>query len=86
MLFFTGSSNESTSILKHQRMSIEERDGAVLQALGNIKQVALEIQVCLAGEINLTILSYSAVRNATANTLGLNIRREFDIGNGTHIF
>ena len=47
MLFFTGSSRESTSILKHQRKSTQDRDEAVLQALHNIKQVALDVQVCL---------------------------------------
>ena len=47
MLFFTGSSRESTSILKHQRQSTQENDGAVLQALHNIKQVALDMQACL---------------------------------------
>jgi len=47
MLFFTGSSRESTSILKHQRKSTEDQDGAVLQALHNIKQVAVEVQACL---------------------------------------
>lgn len=47
MLFFTGSSRESTSILKHQRKSTEDRDDAVLQALHNIKQVAVEVQACL---------------------------------------
>lgn len=47
MLFFTGSSRDSTSILKHQRKSTEERDNTVLQALHNIKQVAVEMQVCL---------------------------------------
>jgi len=47
MLFFTGSSRESTSILKHQRKSTEEQDGAVLQALHNIKQVAIDVQACL---------------------------------------
>lgn len=47
MLFFTGSSRESTSILKHQRKSTEERDDSVLQALHNIKQVAVEVQACL---------------------------------------
>ncbi len=31
MLFFTGSSRESTSILKHQRKSTEDQDGAVRQ-------------------------------------------------------
>lgn len=47
MLFFTGSSRESTSILKHQRQSTENRDDTVLQALHNIKQVAIEMQACL---------------------------------------
>src|SRR6202048_1482081 len=47
MLFFTGSSRESTSILKHQRKSTEDRDDSVLQALHNIKQVAVEVQACL---------------------------------------
>ncbi|HZS75111.1 MAG TPA: hypothetical protein VFA41_00730 [Ktedonobacteraceae bacterium] len=47
MLFFTGSSRESTSILKHQRKSTEDRDDAVLQALHNIKQVAVQVQACL---------------------------------------
>ncbi len=47
MLFFTGSSRESTSILKQQRKSTEERDEFVLQALHNIKQVALDVQACL---------------------------------------
>src|SRR5437763_14491802 len=47
MLFFTGSSRESTSILKHQRKSTEDRDDAVLQALHHIKQVAVEVQACL---------------------------------------
>jgi D-glycero-alpha-D-manno-heptose-7-phosphate kinase len=47
MLFFTGSSRESTSILKHQRKSTEEQDGTVLQALHNIKQVAIEVRACL---------------------------------------
>ncbi|MFL5628353.1 MAG: GHMP kinase [Ktedonobacteraceae bacterium] len=47
MLFFTGSSRESTSILKHQRKSTQEQDGSVLQALHNIKQMAVEVQACL---------------------------------------
>src|SRR5947209_10163729 len=47
MLFFTGSSRESTSILKHQRKSTEERDESVLKALHNIKQVAIDVQSCL---------------------------------------
>ncbi|GAC1398050.1 MAG: GHMP kinase [Ktedonobacteraceae bacterium] len=47
MLFFTGSSRESTSILKHQRKSTQDRDESVLQALHNIKQVAVDVQACL---------------------------------------
>src|SRR5258706_4278300 len=47
MLFFTGSSRESTSILKHQRKSTEDSDGPGLQALHNIKQVAVDVQTCL---------------------------------------
>ena len=47
LLFFTGSSRESTSILKHQRKSTEERDASVLQALHNIKQVALDVEASL---------------------------------------
>jgi D-glycero-alpha-D-manno-heptose-7-phosphate kinase len=47
LLFFTGSSRESTSILTQQRKSTEEADGAVLQALHNIKHVAVEVQSCL---------------------------------------
>src|SRR5947209_1937972 len=47
MLFFTGSSRESTSILKHQRKSTQDRVESVLQALHNIKQVAIDVQSCL---------------------------------------
>src|SRR5260370_7715667 len=47
MLFCTGSSRESTSILKHQRKSTQEQDGAVLTALHHIKQLAAQIQVSL---------------------------------------
>ena len=47
MLFFTGTSRESTSILKQQRKSTEEQDGAVLQALHHIKQVAIDVHACL---------------------------------------
>jgi D-glycero-alpha-D-manno-heptose-7-phosphate kinase len=47
MLFFTGSSRESTSILKHQRKSTEDRDEGVTQALHNIKHVAIEMEKCL---------------------------------------
>ena len=53
LLFFTGSSRESTSILKQQRKSTEERDESVLQALHNIKRVAIEMQECLeAGDLD----------------------------------
>lgn len=53
MLFFTGSSRESTSILKHQRQSTQDSDEAVLRALHNIKQVALDVQACLeAGDLD----------------------------------
>ncbi|TMB91637.1 MAG: hypothetical protein E6J44_01210 [Chloroflexi bacterium] len=34
-------------MLKHQRKSTEERDESVLQALHNIKQVAVDVQSCL---------------------------------------
>ncbi len=47
MLFFTGSSRESTSILKQQRHSTEAHDDTVLRALHNIKEIALEVQLCL---------------------------------------
>ncbi len=47
MLFFTGSSRESTSILKHQRKSTQDHDESVLKALHNIKQVAIDVENCL---------------------------------------
>ena len=47
LLFFTGSSRESTSILTQQRKSTQEQDGPVLQALHHIKQVAIDVQACL---------------------------------------
>ncbi len=47
MLFFTGSSRESTSILKHQQKSTQDQDEAVLKTLHNIKQIAVEVQACL---------------------------------------
>jgi D-glycero-alpha-D-manno-heptose-7-phosphate kinase len=53
MLFFTGSSRQSTSILKHQRKSTEEQDERVIQALHNIKRTAEEVQSCLeCGDLN----------------------------------
>ena len=47
LLFFTGSSRESTSILKHQRKSTEEHDETVLKSLHKIKEFALQVQDCL---------------------------------------
>ncbi len=47
LLFFTGSSRVSTSILKHQRKSTRDQDDTVLQALHNIKRVACKMQACL---------------------------------------
>jgi D-glycero-alpha-D-manno-heptose-7-phosphate kinase len=47
MLFFTGSSRDSTSILKHQRKSTQDHDESVLKALHNIKQVAIDVENCL---------------------------------------
>jgi D-glycero-alpha-D-manno-heptose-7-phosphate kinase len=47
MLFFTGSSRTSTSILKHQLKSTQEREEEVLQALHTIKQLALQMHACL---------------------------------------
>lgn len=47
MLFFTGSSRESTSILKHQQQATQDQDEAVLGALHTIKRLAIEIQMCL---------------------------------------
>ena len=47
MLFFTGSSRDSTSILQHQRKSTREQDETVLQALHNIKHVACGMRACL---------------------------------------
>ncbi len=62
MLFFTGSSRQSTAILTHQRKSTKDREESVLQALHNIKQVALEMQVCLeSGDLETfaSLLHYS---------------------------
>jgi len=47
MLFVTGTSRESTSILKHQRRSTQNRDEAIINALHHIKQIAVEVQACL---------------------------------------
>src|SRR5438876_1528605 len=47
MLFFTGSSRESTSILKHQRKSTQEQDESVLNALHHIRQIAVDVEACL---------------------------------------
>jgi D-glycero-alpha-D-manno-heptose-7-phosphate kinase len=47
LLFFTGNSRESTSILKHQRKSTEEHDETVLKSLHKIKDFALQVQASL---------------------------------------
>jgi D-glycero-alpha-D-manno-heptose-7-phosphate kinase len=47
LLFSTGSSRESSSILKHQRKSTEEHDESVLKSLHKIKDLALQVQICL---------------------------------------
>lgn len=47
LLFFTGSSRESTSILQYQRKSTEEHDETVLKSLHKIKEFALQMQACL---------------------------------------
>ncbi len=47
LLFFTGTSRTSTSILKNQRKSTEDQEEAVLGALHNIKRLAVEIQASL---------------------------------------
>lgn len=47
LLFFTGTSRESTSILMSQRESTQQQDEKVLQALHHIKQIALDIQMSL---------------------------------------
>lgn len=53
MLFFTGSSRESTSILSHQRKSTQNQDEVTLNALHHIKQIAFGIQACLEqGELD----------------------------------
>ena len=49
LLFFTGHSRESTSILKHQRKSTEEHDETVLKSLHKIKDFALQVQASLEG-------------------------------------
>jgi D-glycero-alpha-D-manno-heptose-7-phosphate kinase len=62
MLFFTGSSRESTTILRHQRASTEQRDEVVIRALHNIKQIAIDVQTCLErGELDefARLLDYS---------------------------
>jgi D-glycero-alpha-D-manno-heptose-7-phosphate kinase len=59
MLFFTGSSRESTSILKHQRKSTEDQDDSVLQALHHIRQVAIDVHACMPGGKNDALLQVS---------------------------
>ncbi len=62
LLFFTGSSRESTSILKHQRAATEQHEASVLQALHAIKGMAQEVRLCLEkGELEefARLLDYS---------------------------
>jgi D-glycero-alpha-D-manno-heptose-7-phosphate kinase len=47
LLFFTGSSRVSTSILKHQRQSTQEQKPEVLQSLHHIKRMAGEVRTSL---------------------------------------
>jgi D-glycero-alpha-D-manno-heptose-7-phosphate kinase len=47
LLFFTGSSRLSTSILKHQRQSTQEQNPEVLQSLHHIKRMAGEVRTSL---------------------------------------
>lgn len=47
MLFFTGSSRVSSSILKHQQAATAQQDGPVLQSLHTMKQLANEMQQSL---------------------------------------
>ncbi len=47
LLFFTGSSRASTSILKHQRQSTQEQDPRVLEPLHHLKRMAGEVRTCL---------------------------------------
>jgi D-glycero-alpha-D-manno-heptose-7-phosphate kinase len=47
LLFFTGSSRVSTSILTQQRRSTQAEDPVVLQSLHHIKRMAGEVRVCL---------------------------------------
>jgi D-glycero-alpha-D-manno-heptose-7-phosphate kinase len=47
MLFFTGISRESSSLLKYQQEATKRMDEIVLKSLHVIKQVAAEMQICL---------------------------------------
>lgn len=47
MLFFTGVSRKSTSILKEQKASIQHFDRAVLDNLHYLKELAVEVRRCL---------------------------------------
>lgn len=49
MLFFTRSLPESTTLARHHSESKEEHDDAVLQALHDIKRVAIDVQGYLEG-------------------------------------
>jgi D-glycero-alpha-D-manno-heptose-7-phosphate kinase len=47
LLFFTGSSRASTSILTQQRQSTQDQDPVVMQSLHHIKRMAAEVRTCL---------------------------------------
>jgi D-glycero-alpha-D-manno-heptose-7-phosphate kinase len=47
MLFFTGLSRESSSLLRHQREATRVENEVVLKSLHAIKQAAVDIQACL---------------------------------------
>lgn len=49
MLFFTGSSRESSTILRRQRKASQDREAAMLRRLDAIKELGLEIHAALEG-------------------------------------
>lgn len=53
MLFFTGSSRNSATILQQQTKSSKEQDARVIQALHSVKDIALQVRDCLEqGDVN----------------------------------
>lgn len=47
MLFFTGSTRESSKILQHQKRASEKNEGAVIESLHALKDLAREMRECL---------------------------------------